>query len=124
MAGPGPHRYGSLTDVFGLFARPFVFRAQTGPLGQLYIELPGIEPGHEKEVLQALKGMGRVRIKSKSNDFGHITVQFSAAFESYSLHGHTDKAAIRGESGGDEITAMLTFMRRSGRFRDLDKRKK
>ncbi len=124
MAGPRPHRYGSLINVFGLFTRPVVFRAQTGQLGQLYIDLPGVEEGREKEVLRALKGMGRVRIKSKSNDFGHVTIQFSASFESYSLHGNTGKAFIRGESGGDEIARMLAFMRKSRRFRDLDKRKK
>ena len=124
MAGPGPHWYGSLITVFGLFASPVVFRAQTGQLGKLYIELPGVVEGREKEVLRALGGMGRVRMRSKSNDFGHVTIQFTAGFESYSLHGDPGKAFIRGESGGDEIAMMLAFMRKSRRFRDLDKRKK
>ena len=123
MAGPGPHWYGSLITVFGLFTRPVMFRAQTGQLGQLYIELPGLAEGREKEVLRALGGMGRLRIRSKSNDFGNVVVLFTASFESYSLHANTGKAFIRGESGGDEVAQMLTFMRRSRRFRDLDKRK-
>lgn len=123
MAGPRPYRYGSLINVFGLFTRPVVFRAQTGQLGQLYVDLPGTEAGQEKIVLRALSGMGRVRVRSKSNDFGHVTIQFSAGFESYSLHCNTGKAFIRGESGGDEIARMLTFMRKSGRFRDLDRGK-
>ncbi len=110
--------------MFGLFTRPVVFRAQTGQLGKPYIELPGLGEGQEKLVLRALAGMGRVRIRSKSNDFGSVTVQFSAGFESYSLHSNTDKMFIRGEGGGDEIGAMLSFMRKSGRFRDLDKHKK
>ena len=106
--------------MFGLFARPVPFRAQSGPQGHAYIELPNVEEGREKEALQAFKGMGRLRIRSKSNDFGHVTIQFSAGFEAYSLHATAGKVFIRGEGGGDEIGVMLSFMRRSRRFRELD----
>lgn len=110
--------------MFGLFAPPIVFRAQTGQTGHLYIDLPGLIPGRERHVVRALSRMGRVRIRSKSNDFGHVTVAFVAGFESYSLHGNTNGAYIRGEGGGDEISQMLTFMRKSGRFRELGARRK
>ena len=106
--------------MFGLFSRPIVFRVQAGQTGRPYVELPGLEPGLEKTVLRALGGMGRVRIKSKANDFGQVTVEFQAAFESYSLHCNGGGAFIRGESGGDEIDLMLRFMRRSRRFRELE----
>lgn len=106
--------------MFGLFSRPVAFRAQAGQTGRPYIELPGIEPGLEKTVLRALGGMGRVRIKSRANDFGQVTVEFQAAFESYSLHCNSGGTFIRGESGGDEIDLMLRFMRKSRRFRELE----
>ncbi len=105
--------------MFGLFAPQVVFRAQTGQIGRLYIDLPGLKPGREKDVLNALSRMGRVRLRSKSNDFGHVTIAFVAGFESYSLHGNTNGAYIRGESGGDEVALMLTFMRKSRRFREV-----
>jgi len=105
--------------VFGLFSRPVVFRAQAGQAGRAYIELPGIEPGREKTVLRALGGMGRVRIRSRANDFGQVTVEFQAAFESYSLHCNGGGGFIRGEGGGDEIAVLLRFMRKSRRFREL-----
>ncbi len=106
--------------MFGLFSRPIAFRAQLGQVGRPYIELPGIEPGLEKTVLNALRGMGRVRLRSKSNDFGHLTIEFRAAFEGYSLHCNGGGSSIRGESGGDEIELMLRFMRKSRRFRELE----
>lgn len=106
--------------MFGLFSRPVAFRAQAGQTGRPYIELPGIEPGLEKTVLRALGGMGRVRIRSKSNDFGQVTIEFRAAFEAYSLHCNGGGASIRGDAGGDEIAVMLRFMRKSRRFRELD----
>lgn len=106
--------------MFGLFSRPVAFRARAGQAGRPYIELPGIEPGLERTVLRALRGMGRVRIKSKANDFGQMTIEFQAAFESYSLHCNGGGAFIRGEGGGDEIGLMLRFMRKSRRFRELE----
>jgi hypothetical protein len=106
--------------VFGLFSRPIVFRAQMGQVGRPYIELPGIESGLEKRVLNALRGMGRLRVRSKSNDFGQTTVDFKASFESYSLHCNGGGAFIRGEGGGDEIEIMLRFMRKSRRFREFE----
>jgi len=105
--------------VFGLFARPVPFRAQQAQQGHAYIELANVEEGREKQALQAFKGMGRLRIRSKSNDFGHVTIQFTAGFESYSLHGTAGKVFIRGEGGGDEILKMLAYMRKSRRFREL-----
>ena len=106
--------------MFGLFSRPIAFRAQMGQVGRPYIELPGIESGLEKTVLNALRGMGRLRVRSKSNDFGQMTVEFRAAFEGYSLHCNGGGAFIRGESGGEDIEIMLRFMRKSRRFRELD----
>ena len=106
--------------MFGLFRRPIAFRAQTGQVGRPYIELPGIESGLEKTVLSALRGMGRLRVRSKSNDFGQTTVDFKAAFESYSLHCNGGGAFIRGEGSGEEIELMLRFMRKSRRFRELE----
>ena len=91
-----------------------------GQVGRPYIELPGIEPGLEKTVLNALSGMGRLRLRSKSNDFGQVTIEFRAAFEGYSLHCNGGGALIRGESGNDEIEIMLRFMRKSRRFRELE----
>jgi hypothetical protein len=105
--------------VFGLFARPVPFRAHIGQPGQPHIELRDVGEGREKKALEAFKGMGRLRIRSKSNDFGHVTIQFSAGFESYSLHGTAGKVFIRGESGGDEIARMLAFMRKNRRFREV-----
>ena len=105
--------------VFGWFARPVAFRAQSGQTGRPCIELPGTETGDEKAVLRALAGMGRIRIRSKANEFGHITITFNAAFESYSLHSTGSGAYIRGESGGDEIELMLAFMRKSPRFKNV-----
>jgi hypothetical protein len=110
--------------VFGLFAPPVSFRAQTGQAGQLYIDLPGIEPGREKTVLRALGRMGRVQVRSKSHDFGQVRVEFHAAFESYSLHCNGGGGFIRGESGGDEIAKMLNFMRKSRRFREIETKRK
>ena len=106
--------------MFGLFSRPIAFRAQMGQVGRPYIELPGIEPGLEKTVLSALRGMGRLRVRSKSNDFGQMTIEFKAAFESYSLHCNGGGAFIRGDGGGNEIEIMLRFMRKGRRFRELE----
>ncbi len=101
--------------MFGWFTRPLAFRPQMGQTGKPCIELPGIEPGREKAVLRALGGMGRVRIRSKSNDFGHVTIEFVAGFGTYSLQGQGGVVYIRGE----EIARMLAFMRKSGRFAEL-----
>ncbi len=108
--------------LFGLFIRPIPFRAQIGQAGRPYIELPDIDVGDEKAVLRALKGMGRVRMRTKSNDFGHITVEFRAGFDSYTLHNSSGAAFIRGE-GDAEIAAMLRFMRKSRRFEELPEKK-
>ena len=91
-----------------------------GQVGRPYIELPGIETGLEKTVLKALRGMGRMSVRSKSNDFGQLTIEFRAAFEGYSLHCNGGGAFIRGESGGKEIELMLRFMRKSRRFHELE----
>ena len=110
--------------MFGLFSPPIAFRPQTGQAGRPYVELPDIEPGQEKAVLRALARMGRVRIRSKANDFGQVTIEFQAAFESYSLHCNGGGSFIRGEGGGEEIATLLRFMRKSRRFTErTDKRK-
>lgn len=105
--------------MFGLFTPPIPFRFHFGQPRRPYIELPGVAEGRERKALQAFKGMGRLRIRSKSNDFGHLVVRFNAGFEPYSLHVTAGTAFIRGESGGDEITMMLVYMRKSRRFREL-----
>ncbi len=105
--------------MFGLFARPVSFRAQLGQQGHPHVELANVEEGREKQALQAFKGMGRLRIRSKSNDFGHVTIEFTAGFESYRLHGTAGKVFIRSEGDGAAIGKMLAFMRKSRRFREL-----
>ncbi|MGZ3305738.1 MAG: hypothetical protein ACXU8U_07740 [Asticcacaulis sp.] len=105
--------------MLGLFSRPIAFRVQEGQGRRLYVELPGIVPGSERRVLVALKRMGRVRVKSRSNDFGHYRIDFAAMLESYSLDCSDAGTFIHGESGGDELDQLIAFMRKSRRFNEI-----
>ncbi len=108
--------------MFGLFRTPIAFHVRVVDAGRTVIGLPGIHPDNLTKVMAALKAAGRLRIKSRVNDFGRLTTYFSAAFESYSLHCSGTGAVIRGESGGDEVDRLAHYMRASRRFVEIDLR--
>lgn len=109
--------------MFGLFRAPIAFHVRVVDAGRTVIGLPGVHPDNLTKVMKALAAMGRLRVKSRDNDFGRLTTHFSAAFESYSLHCCGTGATIRGESGGDEVARLAHYMRKSRRFIEIDLRR-